>query len=307
MPKIRLSHSSLGQLHECERKYQLDKLLAGATSKADSEHFSFGHCFGVGVATYLTTQDQDRALYEAWLAYWPEIENDKKNIPLAILALMRAFPVLDTMLMEYEVAIFKDRPAVELSFRLDINDMFYFVGHIDVVLKNKFSGKYFVIDAKSTGLALLDISPLYRYSGQTVGYSIAIDKIVGEQLAEFGVGYVAAQVNAAKMEAKVQFLSYEKTLVDRLKWFMTLGLDAERLARMIELNHFPMRSESCLKFNKPCFHFGSCHMHALDRPKELEEDTIDYDFSYSLDELIDDHLKRIPAAPEKAETILELT
>lgn len=57
---VRLSHSTLELLHSCERKYQLEKLLAGS-QRRDSEHLSFGHGFGAGVASYLIDQDKDKA------------------------------------------------------------------------------------------------------------------------------------------------------------------------------------------------------------------------------------------------------
>lgn len=303
MQPLRLSHSSLDLLHTCERKYELEKLLAGAKVKEESEHLSFGHAYGAGVATYLVTQDQDMAIFECWKNYGPEIDTDKKSCALAVQALINSFIQLDTILQDYAVAYFNNKPAVELSFRLDISEEYYFVGHIDVVLQNKFTGKYFVVDAKSTGLNLLDISPLYRYSGQTIGYSIALDRIVGEELAEFGVGYVVTQINAQAWTTKTHFLSYEKTIADRLKWFMTLGMDAKKISEMRALKHFPMRADSCVRFNKACRHFGTCHMHSLDTPKEMEEDKIAYDFHYNLDELIEDHLRRVPLLFPQTESV----
>lgn len=291
---IRLSHSSLDTLHDCERKWQLEKLLVDPAVREENEHTVYGRAFGAGVATYMVTQDQDRALYEAWMMYWPELESDKKNINLCMSSLMNAFAYLDTLLMEYEVAVFNGKPAVELSFRLDITDEYYFVGHIDLVLQHRLNGIYSVWDAKSTGLNLHDLSPLYQNSGQVLGYSVALDRIVGQSLSSYGVGFIVSQVDAGKLRAKTHTFFWEKTLLDRLKWFMTLGLDAKKLKDMAELGHYPMRGSSCLMFNRPCRYFGTCHLHALDMEREREEDKIQYDFHYKLDDLIDDHLKRIP-------------
>jgi hypothetical protein len=295
MIPIRLSHSSLETLHTCERKWQLEKLLVDPSVREENEHTVYGRAFGAGVATYMVTQDPDVALYQAWLTYWPELESEKKSIPMCMSALMSAFPELDTLLMEYEVATFNGRPAVELSFRLDITEEYYFVGYIDLVLRHRFTNIYSVWDAKSTGLQLLDLSPLYRNSGQVLGYSVAIDRIVGESLSSYGVGFIASQVDARRLKAKTHIFSWDKTLLDRLKWFMTLGLDVKKLEQMAELGHYPMRGHSCLSFNRPCRYFGVCNLHAADIEKEREEDTIEYDFRYKLDDLISDHLARIPA------------
>ena len=293
---IRLSHSSLETLHTCERKWQQDKLLVNEQERDETEHTVYGRAFGTGCATYLVTQDADMALWQAWFAYTPELESDKKSMTRCMVALMRSFPALDTLLDDYEVATFNDKPAVELSFRLNITPQYYFVGHIDVILRHKYTGIHYVMDAKHTGLLLHDLSPLYQNSGQCLGYSIALDRIVGEKQSSYGVLYFVSQLGKGFTDIKTHVLPYQKTLVDRLKWFMTLGLDVKKLEDMESLNVYPMRGHSCLKYNRPCKYFGTCGLHSLDVLKEREEDTIEYDFVYELDELITEHMARIPTS-----------
>jgi hypothetical protein len=288
---IRLSHSTLETLNSCERKFQLDKLLQGGR-KDESEHTVFGRAYGVGIASYLVTQDADRSIFEAWLAYWPELETEKKNIPRLVSALEASFVTADTLLMEYEVATFNGRPAVELSFRLNINEHYYFVGYIDVVLRNRFTGVYYVLDAKTTGLQLYDLEPLYKHSGQTLGYSVALDRIVGSEQSSYGVLYFVAQLGK-EFKAKTHVMPFNKTLLDRLNWFVTLGMDVKHLTEMAELNIYPKRHSGCLRYNKACMYFGTCHLHSMDIPKIPEEDLIEYDFVYELEELIQSHLDRI--------------
>lgn len=289
---IRLSHSSLQTLHTCERKFQLDKLLVTEVEKEESEHFSFGHAFGAGVATYLVTQDANRAMFEAWLAYWPEIETDKKSVARCIAALEVAFPRLDTILIDYEIAVFNGAPAVELSFKVTTDEDYYFVGHIDAVLRNRYTGQYIVFECKSTGLQLFDLSPLYQNSGQALGYSIALDRIAGKELSSYGVIYFVAQL-PKDFVPKIQVFEWGKTLSDRLNWFISLSLDIKHLVEMRELGVYPKRGESCLQYNRPCKHFSTCTLHSADRLKPIEEDTIEYQFTYSLQELIDDHVRRV--------------
>lgn len=300
---IRLSDSTLNTVHSCERKFQLDKLLEGGT-RDETEHTVFGKAYGVGVACYFVTQDADRALFEAWYAYWPELETDKKNIPRLLAALMASFSQIDTMLMEYEVAFFNGKPAVELSFRLNINPEYYFVGYIDLVLRHRFTGVHYIFDAKHTGLQLFDLEPLYKHSGQTLGYSVALDRIVGAELSSYGVIYFVAQLGK-EFKAKIQVLTFEKTLLDRLQWFITLGMDVKHLELMAQLGVYPRRASACLAFNKPCRYFGTCHLHSLDTPKKREIDTIAYDFTYELEELIEEHMSRITdkAIPESKQEV----
>ena len=290
---IRLSNSSLDVLHECERKWQLERLLVDPSVREENEHTVFGRAYGAGIANYLVHQNTDLALYTAWLNYFPEMESDNKNQALCVIALLSAFPKLDTLLMEYEVVSFNGKPAVELSFRLNINEHYYFVGYIDVVLRNRISGVHIVVDAKSTGLQLYELDPLYKNSGQTIGYSIALDRVAGEPLASYSVGYIVAQINARSYTVKTQTFFYNKTILDRLQWFMSLGMDVAHLEQMAELDFYPKRGTSCLKYNRPCRYFGLCGLHSSDVLKKREEDVIEYDFVYDLNELIEDHVKRI--------------
>lgn len=297
---IRLSNSAIDQLNTCERMFQLDRLLKTEVQRTETEHTAFGKAYGAGVATYLVTQDENQALYQAWLAYMPEIETDKKNIPRCLMALQTAFPTLDSILAEYEVVTFDGKPAVELSFRINITAEYYFVGYVDVVLRHIVTGKCFIGEVKTTGLGLLDLNPLYQNSGQALGYSIALDKIVGEAQSSYGVIYLVAQLGR-DYKAKQHILPYNKTLLDRLNWFLTLGQDVRRLETMKELNSYPKRGNNCIQFMRPCKFFGVCGLKSFDEPKELEEDLIEYDFVYTLDELVADHISRVKNTPQQKE------
>lgn len=295
---VRLSFSTLDLIHSCERLFQLEKLLANG-SRDDTEHTVFGTAFGVGVASYLQNQDRDRALFEAWLAYYPVEESDKKDQWRCQIALMRSFDALDSLLEEYELVYFEDKPACELSFRLNIDEDFYYVGYIDAVLQHRITGKYMVFEVKHTGLLLNDLKPLYKHSGQALGYSIVLDKIVGKELSSYGVLYFVAQLQKDYNEVKPIVLPFNKTLLDRLNWFIVLGLDVQHLHSMKGLGIYPRRHTACLRFNKVCKHFGTCHLHSMDRYKEAEADLIEYQFVYSLDDVVNDHLSRIAKLPEE--------
>lgn len=304
MTALRLSHSSLTQLNVCERMFQLDKLLVTEVEREDTPHTIFGKAYGTGIQTYLITQDRHEAMYQAWLAYYPELETDKKNQARCFAAIQASFPYLDNLLETYEMVYFEGKPAIELSFRINISEEYYFVGYIDAVLKNRFTGVHFIFEAKTTGLQFLDLAPNYKNSGQTLGYSIALDKIVGEKQASYGVLYFVAQLGR-EYKAKIHILAYQKTLLDRLNWFLSLGQDVQRLKVMKTINNYPMRGENCIQYMRPCRYFGVCQLKSMDVPKVLEEDTIQYDFTYELDDIIQEHLLRVKdSATHPALTIL---
>ena len=290
---IRLSYSALDSLLTCERKFQLDRLLVSDFEKEEYPATILGKSFGVGVQTYLTTFDKEKAIYEAWKAYFPQKEEPGKRTEEHALSLLQSsFPHLDNVLLDWEVASFNGKPAVELSFRLDIDEKFYYVGYVDIILKNRWTGRYAVGEIKTTALKILDLSPIYQNSGQALGYSIILDSIVGEDQSDYDLLYFVGRVNE-KHEHEFKTFPFPKTLVDRLNWFIALGFDVQRLHTMLEHNVFPMRGSSCLQYMRPCKHFGTCSLHSLDKYKEEEEDLIVYDFVFDLDQVISDHLKRI--------------
>jgi hypothetical protein len=291
----------------CERKFQLNRLLERENERTINDSFSFGHAFEAGCVSYILNQDKDKAIWETWLAYPDVTSNEdgvvthvevpdsvKKTDLVAINMVQTAFPYLDTFLEDWEVASFNGKPASQLSFRVNIDETFYFVGYLDLAIRNKYTGKYAVWDAKTTGLAIHDLSPVYANMLQLIAYSIVLDRVVGEDYSDYDVHYFVGRVGAGNgFQPQILPLSFSKNLKDRLNFFITLGLDVERLSKMRAMGIFPQRGSSCLKYNKPCFHFGTCGLHALDKEKKIEEDTTDYQFVFNLEDLIQDHMERI--------------
>lgn len=295
-PFIRLSHSTLETVATCERKFQLEKLLQGAPEREESEHFSFGHAFGTFGALYLLTQAYEYSIFEGWLAYWPIVETEKKNQELFLEVAERSKPVLDRLLEEWEVAVFDGEPAIELSLRIDIDDVFYYVGYVDVVLRHRVTGVYGVLDFKTTGLTIEDLSPLYKHSGQLLGYSIVLDDVAGEQSSN-EVLYFVGRIGRSKFEnTRAEMYPFAKGLADRLRWFTTLLQDIGFLRQCIELDNFPRRGSGCLHFNRPCKFFGSCHLTSADAYKKFVQDDADqrgYQFHYNVKDLIANHMQRL--------------
>jgi len=296
MKRIRLSNSTIELLLRCERLFQIERLLKGVRTREQAPVLSRGHGFGKGVQVYLLTQNMDKALYHAWLDYWPELEDSPKTtVRRTLHALLCAQKDLDEILEKYEVVSFNGIPAVELGIKLNIDETFYYVGFIDLVLRNKESGLYVVLEIKYTG-SWLSADAMFMNSPQGLGYSIALDKIVGQRLSEYGVLYFICQDSKPKPQ-EIQFHTreWEKSLKDRLKWFITLGLDVKRIQEMRALNVFPQRSISCIRFNKVCQHFETCGLTAQEQERDDEIDPHEtrYSFEYNLDDVIKDHLERV--------------
>lgn len=285
---------------ECERKFQLNRLLESSAGKTTNEHFAFGHAYEEGCVSYLLSQDRDKAIWDCYMAYKGEDEGGiyipetaKKNEMVAINLLLASIPELNNLLDEWDIASFQSKPAIQLSFRVNISEQFYYVGYIDIVLRNKYTGRYAVLDFKTTGLNLTVLDPLYQNSSQLISYSVVLDEIVGADLAEYDVKYFVGQLGAGNgFQPKIHPLTFTKSIKDRLNFFITLGMDVQRLEMMQKYGIFPQRGAACLRFNRPCFHFGTCGLHYLDKEKIPEEDTIEYQFVFDLETLIANHMER---------------
>lgn len=292
--QIRLSHSTMEIFHVCERKFQLERLLVGENEKQDYPATVFGKALGAGISSYLLHQDEDKAILETYLNYYPVLEEKQRSEESAMNMIRCMIPKLDMILQDYEVAFFNNKPAVELSFRVDIDEKFYYVGYVDIVLRNKWTGKFAIMENKTTGLNMYDLSCLYQNSGQALGYSIILDSIAGEENADYEVLYFVGQLDrSAGFTPVIHTLPFPKTLSDRLNWFISLKLDVDRIYEMLDINIFPMRGSSCCQYMRPCKHFGTCQLHGLDEYAVVEEDVIEYDFTFSLDNIIDNHVERV--------------
>jgi len=296
-----LSYSLLGDFHECERKFQLNRLLQNPSihGKEDMPWHIRGTAYGAGIQAYILTGDLDLAKFITWLAYSPELE-DLDRVPTISQArtinnIDLSKDKLDAIRARYEIAIFNGKPAIELSFKINIDNKWFYTGLIDIVLFDKELKIYVVLEVKTTLYKIADLRPLYQNSAQALGYSIVLDKIVGAEQNQFGTLYfVCRDKNNKDFIPDIELFPFNKTIIDRLKWFYTLGMDVERLNKMNEMGIFPMRGHSCLKFGKVCTHFGFCSTSAGDIQMADQKDKQKYDFEFNLQDIIDDHLRRIP-------------
>lgn len=300
---IRLSYSTLNLLNTCERKFQLEKLLdpfSEITETETSPKFIMGHAFEAGCVEYFLSQNEQTAIFKAWMRWHSYTECDGYTFPqdpvrsfyICHTFLKKAFITISDLLMDHEIAIFHGKPAIQLSFRINIDKTYYYVGYVDIILRNIYTKKYSVWDFKTTSLNLHDLSPIYLNSVQLVSYSTILDAIVGEEYTSYDVSYFVASIKSA--EKTVKIYTFEKSLKDRLDFFITLGFDISRMEQMKTLGIYPKREKGCYSFNQPCFYLGVCSLHSIDtKQKTEEEDTTEYQFVFEMDDLIQSHVSRI--------------
>ena len=126
-----LSYSSRLLLHQCPRKYQLQKLSINLTDVELEEEggetaqitLNFGSIVGIGIQSSLEGKSEDQCILDMFLAWEPDLfasdDKKKKSFWYAVQAL-RSFLALRTngFLSDWELFEYESKPAVELSFRI---------------------------------------------------------------------------------------------------------------------------------------------------------------------------------------------
>lgn len=305
--RVRLSYSTLELLHGCERKFQKVKLLHNPRAREEGPALSMGKAMGAAWQLYFVLRSYghsvqeslDSAIWEAFLEYWPIMEDDRRFQERCYYLMIASVPFLEGQLKEWEIAFFNGRPASELSFNLSIDSKFYFVGAIDLVLRHRSTRRYAVVDIKTTSIYGADLTPQYKFSDQTLGYTVVIDKVAGEEVTQYDTVYWVLQMPSRGLESLYQpvFHNYvfPKTLKDRFDWFLKVYLDVNYIRSLEQLNVYPKRGSHCMSYNKVCPFFNECQFTVGDTPALYEPDEKEYDFYYDLSDILDDHNRRLLA------------
>lgn len=260
-------------LHRCQRKYAISKFprnLTVSNNMPDIDipniHFAYGHSVGAGIQTYLATRNREQSLFAAFLAWNVDLDfsspkHHKSQIE-AHLAVEK-FCILweQSYAEDWEIAIFNGRPATELTFFLDTENGFYHVGHVDAILRHRKTGKYMVLELKTTSFKSIDEAQ-FGNSDQGLGYSIMLDKIVSSEgdgaggISSFDVLYLAYSTGIRDFMP----LLFSKSKTNRAEWLQDLILDHASIRTYVELNFFPKRGSACWSFKGRCPHYGVCDM-----------------------------------------------
>lgn len=265
------SYSQRQLLHGCSREFQIYKnpTLGGGPTGIPNIDFVFGHSVGTGIQTYLTTKSPQAALFASFLAWNADLdlENPKKgkSSSLAILAVEKFIHWWEQNGGDWELAFFRSKPATELTFFLDLENGYYHAGHIDAVLRNRRTGKYMVLEIKTTAIRNVDEAQ-YGNSDQPLGYSLVLDSIVADMNKE--------QPDHAKLTSsfEVLYLVYSSTLrellpfpftksrSERAEWLQDLLLDHANISTYRKLGFFPKRGDNCWSFGGRCTFYGTCDL-----------------------------------------------
>lgn len=298
-----LSHSSKETKRACPRKFQLYRMMQQSDMRrGDGDyHTDFGKFVGYGCQLIFAGYSIEQTMFSMFLEWQVDIDDSdgeaqKKTFwhALHAVAKFEAFRVLE--LRDYELVFYDEKPAVELSYRIDCGDGFYDRGKLDALLKNR-NGNYAVFEAKTTGARKVH-EAMYKNSDQGVGYSVVVDAIANAagELNERPYEVLYCVYQSFNMEW--QLFSFLKSFTERALWIKDLLLDIKQISDYAEADYFPRYGGSCYDYFRPCEYFEICNM--SDRVLIGDESKIEviedrsgpYQFEFTLDELIEAQLKK---------------
>lgn len=300
------SYSLLTGLHECPRRFQLEKLQANTEVLVDEDapvnlDFAFGHAVGSGIQTYAATGSLVAAQFAAFLAWkapWDAVKLNRagkpqgKSLVDALIAVEKFQTFWARQFQDYEVVTLPNgRPAVELAFAVDFENGYYYFGHIDMLLRNKDDGKLAVFEGKTTAWAPNSAS--YGNSNQALGYAVVVDRVATE-IGAPGSDYDVFYCVWSAAEEEFAMIPFNKSLRQRAEWIQDILLDHANISTYQRINFYPKRGESCVnRYGRECWWYGQCNMRTdslfpVTVPPKLEmvEDVEAVDFKFTLSELI---------------------
>lgn len=257
---LNLSYSSRLELHSCPRRFQLSKLNATPDqeeSQGASLTFAFGHVVGIGIQLCFEGKTLEQTIWQVFLFWKPDlaVENTKQNKSfwLAIAAIQQFYSLRSQgFLDDWELVYHDGKPACELSFRIHLPNGFKYRGFVDVVLRNKKTGKIMVLEVKTSSATNLNAAQ-YKNSAQAVGYSVVLDNIFPD-LSAYEVLYLVYTSKSMKYES----LPFTKSYLQRALWIQELLLDCEIINMYESTGVYPMHGESCYDYYSECEFIQTC-------------------------------------------------
>lgn len=304
MTTLNLSYSSRELLHECARKFELEKLLAPEGIGENSLDLVCGKSFGVGLQKLLGGASVEQAIWYAMLA-WTFPTMDQKGLcrdehieasrSLYEQSKKKAFFYVVHHLEKAEWTIKEklegwklwtlpgsNRPAVEVGFRIKLPNGSFQRGFIDAILVRDEAGQqqFACLEIKTSGFENI-AAGYYQNSEQGNSYAFITDFItrqVNPQLFYFIAEF-------PKMGQQV--MEFWKGPADKVSWLPSLALDINYIEMMMRAKHFPMNGKACMNYFRPCKYLGVCNLTRSGPWKEhKEEPAALFDYNFTLEEIL---------------------
>lgn len=281
---LRLSHSSMGVLSSCARKFEFRKLFP-QQKREDNFAADVGSALHAAYQNYLIHYNEQSAIMELIMHFPHEAKysmpNEWGKVPTSKYDPSRDFYAALATLYEmmkndfirsFKVAyIINDKgvevPAIEVPFEIVFKGVYLgpkekrmsvsYIGFIDAILQNRLSGMYRTTDIKTHRSTSSRRDAEFQFNGQQVPYGIVLQHILNQPVDEFEVHYFDCYVDLIKCRADNWV--FKKSQVYMQEWLTTMILSLRQLDSYLKMDFFPRTSHGCLSFQKPCFYLNLCH------------------------------------------------
>ena len=272
---LRISHSSLGAFHACERKMEMRKFLS-SDLRDESHASSLGNALHAAMLNYSQHKDIDAAIWELWLRYpykyyTTPLEPRSFESAVGMLYELAQFDRLPHL----ELAYFQNpktgerEPAIEVKFEIVIVNKplgrnpvtgdpipVIYVGFIDSVFFDIIERNFIVCDLKTTTRNISDWTPVYKFDQQCVPYALVLEEALGNHFETLDVLYLIAKLDL--LDPKLLPYQFPKTIDDLRDWARGLANAIEDMCRYAITGWWPRKSGSCMAFNRSCYYFNMC-------------------------------------------------
>ena len=255
-----IGYSVLELLKTCPRKYSFQAVQI--LSKTNSKYVTteFGNAFHAGVQCLWKTGSLEKAFIEAFVTWQlPLTEATKdRSIWHVLNALILYKPQYDSLIEEgWEYVEHEPRGCITFP-----NNYNYYL-HIDLILKNKFSGKYRIQEFKTTGLYARE---LYQHSNQVYGYALLYITCNKIPLEMTELEYVVFSTGTRAFH--VLPLEFSQELC--MQFLMNTLSDCEVLELYHNNKYYPTNAGGCRKYNTPCSLLDTCTVDYYNNYRNLE-------------------------------------
>lgn len=295
-----ISYSSRSSLTKCPRRYQLSKLGVASNQFEDTNSditLSFGHTVGLGVQLVWQGAQSDEIIWKMFLAWEVPILIDStkhtKSLWYAIHAVKKFIDLRDAGFLEdWELLYWQGKPAVELSYLIDLGDDYNDRGFIDIVVQHRVNKKVMVIELKTSSSKSITQAD-YGNSTQALGYAVVLDYIM-PGLNSFEVLYLVYRTESQEW---INIPMFKSSLL-KAEWIQTVVLARKMLELYESFNYFPREGSACKSMFGECKYYGICNLsdNLLIKPisksqeAALEKELSNYQIKLKIEDIISNQL-----------------
>jgi len=285
-----ISHSSRKLFHSCERKFQIKKIYSGA-GESLSYAGDVGNALHVGIQEYARTRDPILAYYGLLRNYPRKYQKSEKDAR----GIAACYATLKCMMDKYdaegwELATVNGKPAIEVAFCIKIkNTDIRFVGKIDFIILDPMTGKFKVVDVKTTTL-----DPKFAYSDQDVPYSFVLEYLQSNEASScrsrgnfnfagkfIHVDYMVAKIDVMNPTGVIE--SFKRAEVDVNEWAFGLIMDIQQIDLMKKINMFRRNGDACTAWNRECEFYGVCYERDPEKLMKILPEGKQYTFPFDVE------------------------